>query len=259
MGLTIRDLTDVPEWTLDLLKGHLPFSLPVLRRFQSARRIEGGLPPAAHILLVYNVGDSSASHHPSSPPRPAHFAAAYLDPTCGPETECFLYSTLEDASARNEADLTSNPTASCSLPEAERAVCAEQVLALLRRARKIEVEYSAGVTARGSPSTRKPILGEDSRAPDERSSHRPGFVLIGSLHEAVRQLLVQKGVAVRPTDVPLAGTGWNFYDKWFFRTEDVVATSNYDKGLPGGMNWDVIRDKNDTTLVRKRSEIPRRE
>ena len=82
----------IPSGLLDLLSVHLPFSLPLLRRLQSAKSW-GSTDPSARLLFASSAG---------KPPcdvdivEGIHFAAAYLDPGAGPETQMWIYSTLED-------------------------------------------------------------------------------------------------------------------------------------------------------------------
>ncbi|KAK1769954.1 hypothetical protein QBC33DRAFT_529693 [Phialemonium atrogriseum] len=83
---------------------------------------------------------------------------------------------------------------------------------------------------------------------------------MGSLHEAVRQALIGAGVSVRATGVTPRGVGWDFYDKWLFRVEDLAGAGGGGGGeLPAGMRWDAIRDSGDAALVRARTAIPRKE
>lgn len=238
MVVKIEDLPDVPEWILALLADHLPFSLPLLRRLQSAHRLRDASTPAARILLAYTPEAADVGADPTGPPpAPARFAAAYVDPSRGPETESWLYSTLED----------DNDSTSSSGAAAPAACVVEQVLALLRRMRKIEAEYAGTATA------------APERDPDP-GARRPGTVLMGSLHEAVRQALIGTGVSVRATGVAPKGMGWDFYDKWLFRVEDLAGAGGGGGGeLPAGMRWDAIRDSGDAALVRSRTAIPRKE
>ncbi|KAI1082739.1 hypothetical protein F5B20DRAFT_482405 [Whalleya microplaca] len=77
-----------PEHLLEILKAHIPHSLPLLRRLRFMR-FAGGSTAHTHILF--------ASEPPSYYAAEAPFTAAYLDFSRGPETEVWLYSSLERA------------------------------------------------------------------------------------------------------------------------------------------------------------------
>jgi hypothetical protein len=248
MAVTIEDFPQVPpEWLLALLASHLPYSLPTLRRLQFAHRVKSGSSPTTRILLAYNAADSPAAGGPVAPPGPACFAAAYVDPSRGPETECWLYSTLEDAAG----DAGSSP------PD---PACVEQVLAILRRIREIHAEYIAandsgsngsnGVAPEAVTGTQLPLHLLRSRP--------PGHMLFGSVHESVRQAMLANGVVVRPSIDKPDGASWEFNGKWLFRVEDLPGGSG-DRGteLPAGMRWDTVREGGDVALVQSRTIIPR--
>lgn len=83
MPLTVNTTADVPGELLDRLKTRLPSSVTVLRRLQFAK-YNGAMTPATRIISVVNSSDTSK------------FTAAYVDFVRGPDTQMFLYSTLED-------------------------------------------------------------------------------------------------------------------------------------------------------------------
>src|SRR6188768_3586517 len=112
MATILEDSPSASHALLGRLRQHLPNALGVLRRLTFASE-PGGSTPHTHILYV---------HSPDSP----HFAAAYADVSRGPETEVWIYSTVED---NYEAT-----------PDAERALCAEQAIRLLRRIRSLAGE-----------------------------------------------------------------------------------------------------------------------
>lgn len=226
------------------LNAHLPFSLPVLRRLQFASRKSGAVATAhSHIIYVH-----------AGAAFPAHFAAAFVDLSRGPETECWIYSTLQDSVAPNP-----DPTSSAALPPAADLArgaadaCACQVLALLGRVRAIESDYSAAAVA-GANEVRDGL----------NEAHSRGHARVGALHETVRRALLAAGVRVRATGVVPAGRGWDFYATWLLRVPgDLKGGTGDDDGsdccrLPPGCCWDVLRE-GDTGLVKSRTKIPKRE
>lgn len=218
----------IPAQLLTRLNSHLPFSLTVLRRLQVASRKQGGSTPNSHILYVH---DGSYTDGP--------FAAAYMDLSRGPETECWIYSSLQDSVPPNPSPTSSEVLLPTGLPPDEQEVCVRQVLFLLRRIRAIETSYAF---AHGEEGFNK--------------GHSKGHVRIGALHETVRQLLIAAGVKVKATSVVPVGKEWEFYATWLIRVEDLKVENEVD--LPTGMRWDVLRE-GDTDLVKGRTNIPKRE
>ncbi|KAB5579956.1 hypothetical protein GE09DRAFT_420601 [Coniochaeta sp. 2T2.1] len=220
---------------ISTLNSHLPHSLPLLRRIQFASRVEGGSTPHSHVIYV---------HSPSPPDSsPSHFAAAYLDLSRGPETECWVYSSLQASVPFNEDATSSEYIPPADLPADELAVAVEQLLVLLRRIRTIESSYAA----------------ENGNSEDGlNKGHSRHHVRVGALHETVRRLLVVAGVKVLRTSVVPAGKEWEFYATWLIRVEDLEGKNEVD--LPEGLGWcwDVIRE-GDTGLVRGRTSIPKRD
>lgn len=220
--------TSIPPDLLTRLNAHLPHSLTVLRRLQFASRKAST--PHSHILYA---------HSPSCP----FFAAAFVDLSRGPETECWIYSTLQDAVPPNP-DATSSAALPSILPPDAADACARQVLALLRRVRAVESHFAAAGGAQEG-------LNE---------GHSRGYVRVGALHETVRQALMAAGVRVRATGVVPPGQDWEFYASWLIRVPGDLKGPDGEGGdcLPDGCRWDVLRES-DTGLVKSRTKIPKRE
>lgn len=227
--------SSIPPHLLTRLNAHLPFSLTVLRRIQVACRKKGGSSAHSHIIYVHDGGSHSG---------PCPFAAAYLDLSRGPETECWIYSTLQDAVPPNRDPTSSDALAPAGLSPEAGEVCVQQVLRLLRRIRAIESVF-ASASADGSGSEEGLNRG-----------HSRAHVRVGALHETVRRALVDAGVRVKATSVVPVGQEWEFYSTWLIRVENLKAGDEVD--LPEGMRWDVLRGK-DTALVKSRTTIPKRE
>lgn len=123
-----------PESLTNLLTAHLPYSLPLLRRLQFAR-FPGGRTETTHILFA------SSATEPLQPrgggdggeAATAPFAAAYLDLSRGPETEIWLYASLE----RGSSSLASPQPQGWPLMEAA------PVLAMLARVRAVRDMWAA--------------------------------------------------------------------------------------------------------------------
>ncbi|KAH7161641.1 hypothetical protein EDB81DRAFT_351195 [Dactylonectria macrodidyma] len=94
MSSNVFNYSTVPDGLLQLLRGHLPLSLPLLRRLQSTA-FKNGLSPTARILLVSDHGETDET------PPPKRFTAAYVDVGSDRNTQMWVYSTLEDQEQLN--------------------------------------------------------------------------------------------------------------------------------------------------------------
>jgi hypothetical protein len=182
----------------------------------------GGITPSSRIL--YAGGDEPGGH----------FAAAYLDFSRGPETEMWMYSTLEGRSGiddptqktdgAQEGDRMQNDKiqkdGETKLTEAEITECEDHILAIVSGAKTVGREYGG------------------------RRGH-PGGLLVGTLHTAVREALERRGVRV------MRRQPWE-YEKWMFRLDELPDGV----GLPAGMKAVKPRD-DDYAVVVSRSTVPR--
>jgi len=115
MEISIKDNAEPSELVLQVLTQHLPYSLSILRRLQFMKTPGGRKTPDSHILSTFDTQTSGKD-----------FLVAFLDFSRGPDTEMWVYSSLE------------NPT-----DPGHEAVCEQQVLKLLARVREIEKVYEA--------------------------------------------------------------------------------------------------------------------
>ncbi|KAI0600243.1 hypothetical protein F4775DRAFT_76952 [Biscogniauxia sp. FL1348] len=239
----IHTYTEPPAYLPALLTAHLPHSLPLLRRLQFTR-FPGGITPHARILVATTPSSTSSSS--SSPPPTTTtsaaeeeeeeaseqnpvtqegqaFAAAYVDLSRGPETQVWLYSSLEHSPA--------SPSASPS--DAIAISCATELLRAVKRWRD-----GRGGAARG---------------PDDHHD----TVMLGTLSERLRRAL-DTGLLVFPyaevydkwlfrvPDLPDPADG-------HARVADRLAARG-----GGGWSWDAVRPR-DIPLVLSRTHVPRKE
>ncbi|KAL1892735.1 hypothetical protein Sste5346_006818 [Sporothrix stenoceras] len=277
----IEDVAEKPtQAQLRLLRAHLPYSLPVLRRLQvaagafdginSGGTIGSGTSEYAHVLFAYDQ-----DYVPSEIDTEVPFAAAFVDLSKTPETATWIYASDQDQSlpigtnvyaADNDqpeswvvdrgAELVS------TWSPARRARCRRLVLALLRRIRTIARDVApilaALLPARfGIPGT-----------VDDFVKH-----VKANIHDGIRYVLQYPGDAADDTDrAAVALTYFDAYDKWLFRFEDVpVLSQPEDKELVTGIQagadgtdgaqpslaWDSVRSHEDVALVISRTPIPR--
>lgn len=112
MPLDIFRRNESVDYIEQVLTARLPQTLPVLRRLQFMK-IKGGR-TANSLVLASFKGEVERC-----------CVVAYLDFSRGPETEMWLYSSMEDG----------------ELTKAEEALCQEQIVALLSYARQIERDF----------------------------------------------------------------------------------------------------------------------
>ncbi|KAK3988108.1 hypothetical protein QBC44DRAFT_343532 [Cladorrhinum sp. PSN332] len=241
--ILISDTPTPSSTLLSLLNSHLPYSLPVLRRIQFALNFAGGSSPHTHILHTYP--DSDSDHH-----QQQHFAAAYVDLSRAPETQVWIYSTLEDSSCTALASLSDS--VSIDLPGRELKLCDELVSSLLRRVRKISLGNSSSSGGGGGR--------EDEEEVEEEEEKEETWALFGSVNEAVRQRILRLsidggGVRMKKTPNVPDDLEWEFCGKWLFRVEDLNDGGG---GICNSMSWDGVK-KEDVGLVQSRTGILRTE
>ncbi|XXG94538.1 hypothetical protein Hte_000795 [Hypoxylon texense] len=223
--------TEPPEALINLLRTHhLPHALPLLRRMRFTR-FPGGITEHARILFASAAAAELADDLPAGR---TPFAAAYLDFSRGPETEIWLYSSLERrpdalalaavsgnvAATRGDEEDREEENREEENREEEAARCARRVLAEVKRQRDA---YS-----------------EERRA--------LSTILAGTLSETLRMALVNQGVVFAGVDV---------YDKWVFRL-DALPDVLQKTPLADDMLWDRFR-REDIPLMLSRTHIQRTE
>ncbi|KAF4976590.1 hypothetical protein FZEAL_6768 [Fusarium zealandicum] len=191
--------SEISDGLLTLLSDQLPYSLSLLRRLQFTK-FEGGLSPTARVVFI---SQSTGLENDGLPPR--RFTAAYIEVGGVPDTQMWIYSTLE------------HPDESASK---DSPVYEHQLARLVDECIGIAKAYNGKLVY-------------------------PGAVLLGTLHDSVREILTKSGrVEPRSTGA---------YDKWLFRYEDIPGGGDE---LPGGLNWGTASE-DDCRIVVSRTDIPR--
>ena len=144
--------------TLPLLRPHLPTSLPLYRRLQSGRFL-----PSSHLFISSNLIENSDDNDGERTP----WLLAFVDRSCRPETEVWMYGSWESSSSPRVPSDTSTWAA------IERLVAS-----LLREVKNLPVE----------PSIHQDIL--------DTSSHDSDTVLFGAVHERSLPFLQNLGVVL---------------------------------------------------------------
>ena len=104
MSSTVSTFSSVPDELIELLTDRLPTSFTILRRLQSARS-GSDTSPTARIVFVSDTGSLTATEAQGNASeqdggnlhKPHALTVAYVDMAGGPDTQMWMYSTLEDA------------------------------------------------------------------------------------------------------------------------------------------------------------------
>ncbi|KAK6863903.1 hypothetical protein PG995_000431 [Apiospora arundinis] len=220
-----------PEALIRLLYEHLPHSLSLLRRLQFTK-CPGGITEHARILYASDValsstlpGAGAAAGEAVATQASYPFTAAYLDISRGPETQMWMYSTLE----RSGLDGDNEDPPSNKEDNRQRAL--RHAVSILRTARRL---LSAAVAASGwSASPLGPCI------------------LAGTLNEALRVPLQDECGIVFPHV--------GLHDKWLFDVREVQFARHIEGARLGpGMRWGGVRGE-DLPWVLSRSDVPRQE
>ncbi|KAK7941234.1 uncharacterized protein PG986_013621 [Apiospora aurea] len=148
------------------------------------------------------------------------FTAAYLDISRGPETQMWMYSTLERYGSSEMEE-----------KKEQRQRALHHTVSLLRAARRIREHHVA------TPSQSSPL---------------GPCILAGTLNEALR-------IALRD-ESGVASSHVSLYDKWLLdvRGLPLVGNGKEEPLLEPGMRWGAVR-REDIALVLSRSDVPRKD
>lgn len=180
MDAAIIDNSDPSELVLEVLTQHLPWSLPLLRRLQFMRG-SGAKTSHSRVLSTFDK---------ENPNR--EFLVASVDLSRGPETELWLYSSVENG----------------GLPGNE-AVCEKQVLRLFERVREMEKKFESrrptpGVVLVATLHAKVlKMLEKHSMVKAKTEEHLKFIFQMGDLPEGKPLLEELAWSSVMPTDIPL--------------------------------------------------------
>ncbi|KAI8960934.1 hypothetical protein F5Y11DRAFT_247811 [Daldinia sp. FL1419] len=223
-AVAVTVYTQPPEDLVNILRAHhRPYALPLLRRLRFTR-FPGGITEHTRILFASQPGLPIAQHGSDTP-----FAAAYLDLSRGPETEIWLYASLE---RRPSALAPGSPSLDANAAEA--AAAAECAVQILREAKSIREAFYAPGTDHAAVQRRE---GQDLR---------PARILAGTLSETTRLALLNRGVVFSYVSV---------FDKWMFTLGGLPEVKS---PLAEDMEWRAVR-REDIPLMLSRTNIARKE
>ncbi|KAK8095789.1 Acetyltransferase [Apiospora kogelbergensis] len=196
-----------PEALSRLLSAHLPHSLALLRRLQFTK-FPGGITEHARILYASDVTLSPPPPplDPGVAPDEAKaaavamqvnypFTAAYLDISRGPETQMWIYSTMERHGGRSDDGGSGNIHRDNNGDEKDRRTALRHTASILRAARRIRDDAVTGLGWSASP------LGP--------------CILAGSLSETLRTALRD--------EFKIAFPHVGLYDKWLLDVREMPS------------------------------------
>ncbi|KAI3329128.1 hypothetical protein HD806DRAFT_530532 [Xylariaceae sp. AK1471] len=268
MAPIVTVYTTPPEALVErLTRSHLPHALPLVRRLRFTR-LPGGITEHSRILwsssfsleedhhyhYIATGGGQSLEGTGKGKGRETPFAAAYLDLSRGPETELWIYSSMEHR--------LGSPSPSPSPGTEEEEEEEEEESSENQDQEKGEIACAVA------------LLGEVKRQQDlyftpgsERESERDfPTVLVGNLNEVLRERLVTPNVGMK-----IVSTG--IFDKWIFCVDELpdvklpeflggVGVGDGADGKGEGMGkrwaWDNVR-REDIPFTISRTKIPRKE
>nr|XP_036574960.1 uncharacterized protein CTRU02_15096 [Colletotrichum truncatum]KAF6781456.1 hypothetical protein CTRU02_15096 [Colletotrichum truncatum] len=213
VDIPIQVFTDVPGDLVHILQARLPRSITLLRRLQFTKFPSGKTEHTRIIVasdppLTSKIVDWSSWQN-------GNFTAAYLDPSRGHETNMWLYSTFEDFHG-----------ADCNIPplsEEETTLCSRQIIAVLNEAKR-----------QGRLYPHQPLA-------------NPKYILVASLHDAVKAAAARNGVQFESTQEP-------GYDKFIFKIDQLPEGEELE--LPQGLVWRK-GTLGDCEIVKSKTNIPR--
>ncbi|RAL02861.1 uncharacterized protein BO80DRAFT_402557 [Aspergillus ibericus CBS 121593] len=246
---------------LPLLRSHLPYSLPLLRRIQHEIAHPS---PTAVILTTFPAPAPSSGPSPRVPEYDVSpWLLAYVDLSAGRETQIVLYSSLERASLHPTTITTitntniTNPTIPIStLPPSTTKNLLPLRTQLLSLLKYIKTHHLPPYLSTFPPP---PPKNDHQLAPPP-----PTAFLIGNLHTGVFSSLLREKIEYATADLEtdfIDGIKIHRYDrapyvKYLFPEERIYAENEAISGFHFG-DGNVRRE--DLGLVRARTAIPRSE
>ncbi|KAM3419645.1 hypothetical protein BST61_g2977 [Cercospora zeina] len=229
---------------LEILKPHLPISIPLYRRLQFGRFFE-----ATTLLTTLE----SLEHAPTS--DRGEWLMAFVDRNCRPETEVWVFASWEGSVFDGQVDEQRQLQQDVSILSLVRAV-----KTLGPAPESIHRDILDKAAARAS-------LDENSLSSDNDDSRdhsgvsrkdytahllNPNLVLFGAIHSSTTQILARNNLIKNVFDSGLVAN-WTFV----FDIDDLPASAT-SLELPTGLQWGELEQQH-LALVRSRTQIPRQD
>ncbi|KAK3719044.1 hypothetical protein LTR37_004608 [Vermiconidia calcicola] len=240
--LTGPDSTQTVKIALDILKPHLPVSLPIYRRLQFGRFFEATVLVTNLPLRPPGRDDVVSTDQPNAHKDEPYFIA-FVDRSCRPETEVWFFGSWETQaiSSTHEKHIDSILTAfvhslkSLSMPT---SIHQDVLNAEIEKLKQDAQKDSAGI----------------SRSDYGGHMLDPDIMLWGAVHERTFPILEQLGYLSKKAH--MAGAVPNHTFVWDV-DKDLKGVQELEP-LPQGLEWSELKAEH-FPLVRSRTQIPRQD
>ncbi|GAB1744113.1 hypothetical protein NU219Hw_g1273t1 [Hortaea werneckii] len=243
----------VLDAALRALRPHIPTSIPLYRRLQFGRFFPDTLlftnldlgatstPLETPVANGTDAGSQPNDHHRHEDP----WLIAFVDRTCRPETEVWIYGSWED-SPPAPSPSSSSPTET----QAEWQAIDNLVAELVRACRDLPVSRSLHQDILDAQQTQQQAENTDATKPPNpfASARLPTIQLWGAIHTTTANILERLDVLASTSQVTSTAANHTFiFD---------VPSLPPPPALPEGLEWGEVR-REDFALIRSKSEIPR--
>ncbi|KAI7223366.1 hypothetical protein KC333_g480 [Hortaea werneckii] len=246
---------------LRILRPHIPTSIPLYRRLQFGRFFPDSflftnLDLGAPSPLIEtgasngtNAGSKPNGHHRHEDP----WLIAFVDRTCRPETEVWVFASWEDSPPASSP----SPSSSSSTETEEEWQAIDNLVAeLVRACRNLPVPRSLHQDILDAQQTQQQQAENTDAAPSTKpptnpfaSARLPTIQLWGAIHRTTASILERLDVLAATSQVTSTAANHTFIF-------DVPSLPLPPSALPEGLEWGQVR-REDFALIRSKSEIPR--
>ncbi|KAI7151615.1 hypothetical protein KC316_g15148 [Hortaea werneckii] len=244
---------------LRILRPHIPTSIPLYRRLRFGRffpdsflftNLDLGapsLPIETGASNGTNAGSKPNDHHRHAD----RWLIAFVDRTCRPETEVWVFGSWEDSPP---ASSPSSSSSSSTETQKEWQAIDNLVAELVRACRNLPVPRSLHQDILDAQQTQQEQAENtdaaiSTKTPNPFASARlPTIQLWGAIHSTTASILERLDVLASTSQVNSTAANHTFiFD---------VPSLSPPPALPEGLEWGEVR-REDFALIRSQSEIPR--
>ncbi|USW54353.1 Putative acyl-CoA N-acyltransferase [Septoria linicola] len=231
--LTTKKDDPIVTDALRILRPRLPVSIPLLRRLQFGRFFEA----TTLLTSIENLHDEAPEGQP--------WLIAFVDRTCRPETETYLYASWESSSTPDLSD--EGKLAQDSLVRS-LAKAIKNLGALPVSLHQDVLDKAALASASSNNDDEQDTSGVSRK---DYTAHllNPNLILCGAVHSSTTKILERNNLIKHVFDAGLV-PNWTF----IFNISELPPVPE----LPEGLYWGELRDEH-FALVRSRTQIPRQD
>lgn len=259
-----------PKATIcSLLRSHLPYSIPLYRRIQQDLKLQSS---TSYTLASFAPEENGARlEQPQDNQQPQPWLVAWIDLHRGPETQGWVYSSIEHqiqkinlespgSSTDEHSSTQDTPSHASEFSDPADAIVRAQLLALFAYIR--EEMLPAFLQARCGGSSLPTTTAKSAQKiqnPSQITPHPPTSILLGTLHVHLLRL-IQEAAAAQHATIALGRYDDPPYLKYLFRPS-TYATGDEDLPLDFTFTDPTTGlegvQKTHTDLIISRTHIPR--